>query len=223
MGAVVETTAPECLRDYAVVNFIRGCAWHDRYELPSLALKERVHDVARWYKGKRVVFSHPDFEVDTVDEDPVYASDADAADRLGMTYVPVKRPLRLRPDRASLLSDLRVFDNPSERGFLQDAAAPASLYFVTDVPDGGVTILDEEGKWLSAANSSLDFRTCVYRTADVPSSGDMPPGDPLVCFTWSSRHVYDPAAREFKGDASGGPDPFCASAPPKVPLPGSGD
>ncbi len=228
MGAVIETTAPACLRDFAVVQFIRGCVWHDRYELPSLALKERVHDVARWYRGKRVVFSHPDFEVDRTDEDPVYASDPDADGRVGMSYVP-KRPLRLRPDRASLMSDLRAFDRPDEREFLQDSA-PTTLAFVTDVPDGGVTILAEDAGALTAANSSLDFLTCVYRIADVPESGEMAPapaagaaGRPLACFTWHSRHVYDPASREFRGEASGGPDPFCAQAPPKTPLPGSGD
>lgn len=222
MGAVIETTAPECLKDYAVVQFIRGCAWHDRYELPSMTLKERTYDVARWYRGKRVVFSHPDFEVDRTDEDPVYASDPDAAFRVGMSYVP-KKPLKLRSDRASLLADLRAYDRPDEREFLQDVSS-AALTFVTDVPDGGVTVLAEDGTGLTAANASLDFRTCVYRTADVPESGEMPvPDAPLACFAWHSRHVFDPAVREFRGEAAGGPDVFCASAPPKVPLPGSGD
>jgi hypothetical protein len=225
MGAVVEMTSGECMRDFAIVQFIRGCAYHTRYELPSRTLGEKTFDIVRRLRGPRVVFSHPDFEVDRVHPDPLFASWPGESDRQALVYVP-KAPLRLRSDERSLLADLKTFDEPSRRWFLKDSAVAPAQTFITDIAEGGVAVVDASGGLLSAVNSSLDFRTCVYRTADVPVAGDpagegvpAQQGGPLQCFGWSSRYTYDAAAGDYVTDAFAGVDPFCASAPPRVPLP----
>jgi hypothetical protein len=226
-GAVIETTSPECLRDYGVVQFIRGCVYHARYSLPSGAEIEKVFDVARHLRGPRVVFSHPGWEVDRTELDPVYMSYPDEESRVDLYYTP-RGPLRLRPDAASLMADYKYFNDPAQRRFLKDTEAPASAFFVGDVPEGGVSTVNEERTVLSAENSSLEFRTCVYRLQDVPSSGD-PAGEgvapenggPIQCFGWMSRYTFDPATRDFVTDKFAGVDPFCAQAPARVVLPGS--
>lgn len=227
MGAVIETTSPECLRDYGVVQFIRGCVYHARYALPSGAEIEKVFDVARHLRGPRVVFSHPGWEVDRTELDPVYMSYPDEESRVDLYYTP-RGPLRLRPDAGSLMADYKYFNDPAQRRFLKDTEAPASAFFVGDVPEGGVSVIDEERTVLSAENSSLDFRTCLYRLKDVPTTGD-PAGEgvspenggPIQCFGWMSRYTFDPATRDFVTDKFSGVDPFCATAPARVPLPGS--
>lgn len=218
MGAVVETTSPACAKEYGVVQFIRGCVYHARYDAKTGTELERVFDVARRYRGPRVVFSHPAFEVDRTDEDPLYASDPSESDRMALVYAP-KSPLRLRDDRASLLADLKAYDDPAHRVFYGEQDAPGPLHFVTDVPEGGVSVLSEDGQTLSVANASLDFRTCVFRVADVPASGEMTEAAALRCFAWQSRYDWDMARRDFVTDRWASVDPFCASAPPKTPLP----
>lgn len=228
MAAVVETTSPECVRDYAVVQFIRGCVYHTRYSPETGSEIEKVFDVARRLRGPRVVFSHPKFEVDQTETDPLYVSyPKEEEDRLALLYVP-KSLLRLRPDERSMLVDLKTFDNPSSRTFLKDLEGPTSLTFVTDLPEGGVVSIDEEKTRVSASNSSLDFRTCLYRVKDVPTTGDpsgedvpQDKGGPIQCFSWMSRYTYDGATKDFTTDRFAGVDPFCAQAPERVPLPGS--
>lgn len=227
MGAVIETTDPSCLRDYGVVQFIRGCVYHARYSLPSGAEIEKVFDVARRLRGPRVVFSHPGWEVDRTELDPVYMSYPDEESRVDLYYTP-RGPLRLRPDGASLMADFKYFNDPAQRRFLKDTEAPASAFFVGDVPEGGVSVVDEDRTVLSAENSSLELRTCVYRLQDVPAAGDpagedTPPGSggPIQCFGWASRYTFDPATRDYVTDKFSGVDPFCAQAPARVVLPGN--
>lgn len=227
MGAVIETTSPGCLRDYGVVQFIRGCVYHARYSVDTGAELEKVFDVARHLRGPRVVFSHPSWEVDRTELDPLYGSFPDEQGRTDLYYVP-HGPLRLRSDRASLMADYKYFNEPGARSFVKDAETPSSFAFAGDVPEGGVSMINEERTILTANNPSLEFRTCVYRLKDVPTAGD-PAGEgtapenggPLACFGWSSRYTFDPATKDFVTDRFQGIDPFCAQAPARVPLPGN--
>ncbi len=227
MGAVIETTDPSCLRDYGIVQFIRGCVYHTRYDIASGSETEKVFDVARHLRGPRVVFSHPGYEVDQTELDPLYVSYPDEEDRLALLYVPKGR-MHLRSDAASLLADRKYFDDPSTRVFLKDISTPTAVAFVGDLPDNGQSVISEGGAVLNAVNASLDFRTCVYRLKDVPTTGD-PAGEgvapeqggPIHCFGWMSRYNFDPATKDFVTDKFHGVDPFCAQAPARVPLPGS--
>ncbi len=226
MGAVLETTAPDCLREYGIVQFIRGCVYHERYTQATGALIERVFDVVRHLRGPRVVFNHPGYEVDQTELDPLYVSYPEEAGRQDLMYVPKGR-LRLRSDAASLEADRKYFDRSDSREFLKDVSS-ATLAYVADLPDNGQSILDETGTVLSVLNASLDFRTCVYRLKDVPTTGD-PAGEgvapenggPIHCFGWMSRYNFDPATKDFVTDKFKDVDPFCAQAPARVPLPGS--
>ena len=108
------------------------------------------------------------------------------------------------------------------------AEAPTSIAYVADLPDHGQSVINEERTVLSALNASLDFRTCLYRLKDVPTTGD-PAGEgtpaenggPIQCFGWMSRYTFDPATQDYVTDKFSGVDPFCAQAPARAPLPGS--
>ncbi len=217
MAAVIETSDPSCIRDYAVVQYIRGCAYTVRYDRASRVERDRSFDISREVRGRSVTFNHPRLEVDTIDADPMYASAPPGVDRHGYLLVPTA-PLRLRSDRSSLLSDLQVYK--SNRSNLRNHPGPTAATFVADTPNGGISFAAEDGATVVASNASLDFRTCVYRTADIPRTGDPAPegvapssGGPLACFGWQSRYTYDPAAREFVNDRYASVDPYCAQAP----------
>ena len=227
MGAVIETTSPDCIRDYAVVQYIRGCVYHTRHARETGAEVERAFDVARRFRGPRVVFNHPGFEVDQTQLDPMYAAYPSEEDRHALLYIS-DSPLRLRSDRASMLADMKPFNNPDQRTFLKDLEGTTSVTFIADLPEGGVSGVNEAGTTITASNSSLDFRTCLYRVKDVPTTGDpadegVAPesGGPIQCFGWMSRYTFEPATKDFVTDKFSGVDPFCATAPPRAPLPGS--
>jgi hypothetical protein len=227
MGAVIETTSPECLREYGIVQFIRGCVYHTRYNTATGEQTEKVFDVARRLRGPRVVFNHPGYEVDQTELDPLYVSYPEEEDRLGLLYVP-NSPMRLRPDAASMKADMKYLDQPGERTFLRDISTPTTTVFIGDLPDHGQSVISEDGTVLSALNASLDFRTCLYRLKDVPTTGDparegTPPenGGPIQCFGWMSRYTFDPATKDIVTDKFSGVDPFCSEAPARAPLPGS--
>jgi hypothetical protein len=62
------------------------------------------------------------------------------------------------------------------------------VLFVQDHPSSAFIL---EG---SAHNVSNEFRTCIYKTADVPletTESDMHFAKPIKCFTWNSIFVYN--------------------------------
>ena len=218
MGAVIETTSPECIRDYGVVQFIRGCSYAIDYWADTGREYNRSFS-SREFRGSRIVFNHPAFEVDQTEIDPLFTSYPQNPDRLAFAYVP-KTPARLRSEAASLRANLPFFDESSRRVFLKDLSEPTSTTFVTDLPDGGLSSISQDKKRIIAHNSSLDFKVCVYRVRDIPASGD-PAGEeaspenggPIQCFRWASRYTYDAATRDYATDRFQGVDPYCAQAP----------
>jgi hypothetical protein len=218
MGAVIETTSPECIRDFGVVQFIRGCSYLVDYSAETGGELDRSFN-NREFRGSQIVFNHPVYEVDQTQIDPLFTSYPEQPDRLALAYVP-KSPVRLSSEVSSLRANLPFFDESSRRTFLKDAPGPTSVTFVTDLPDGGLSSISQDRKRFTAHNSSLEFETCVYRLRDVPTSGDpagedVSPGNggPIQCFQWNSRYTYDAAARDFVTDRFSGVDPYCAQAP----------
>jgi hypothetical protein len=219
MGAIIETTSPECIRNYGIVQYIRGCVYHSRHSVVTGDLIDRIHDVTRGFHGKTITFNHPSFEIDQDGLDPLYFAIPDVADRFAYAYVPNK-PLKLSPDKNSMLSDLKALDDYRQLTVLKNYTLPTSVILAIDIPNGGVASFDSKRQQVSASNSYLDFVTCVYQTKDIPITGspagfDEKPenGGPLKCFTWSSHYTYDGETRNYITDKFKGMDPFCAEAP----------
>lgn len=224
MAAVAETSDPSCLKDYGVVQFIRGCMYNVRYKRSTNQVTEKYFGLIRDQRGKTLPFVFPTWDVDTVDVDPLYqsATTDNPNGRLNL-YRYSKKPIALSRDQKSIANDEKVFFDARNYGFLPEAGKNQNRYFVTDLPsfadwnpDGGAG----EEEWL---NASLEFQTCIYKMKDIPTAGNpLPPGTsadaggPIACFSWDHKQTFDPIAKTFQSHK--GIDTACADIPQKKKL-----
>src|SRR5690606_38892598 len=68
----IETTDPSCMRDYVFVQYIRGCVveYHKRKGETSYTGQYKAYML----RDKYVDFNFKNWIVDTIDDDPMYAS-----------------------------------------------------------------------------------------------------------------------------------------------------
>jgi hypothetical protein len=220
MAASVETSDPSCLKEYGVVQYIRGCMYNVRFRRSENRVVDRYFGVVREQRGKVVPFVYRGWDVDTVDADPLYHSNAENSSPAARFdhHRYAKKPLALAADAASVRRDGKIFFDAKNSGSLAESATPLRGYFVTDLPSladwtPNAGAGDEE--WV---NASLEFRTCVYRTKDIPNEGTpLPPGTspdaggPITCFSWQHKQTFDPVKNSFGTHA--GIDPACAAIP----------
>jgi hypothetical protein len=225
-GAFVETTDSSCVHDYAVVQYIRGCAYNIDFD-PVKKTYDSYFGQSRDSRGlEGVPFFHRTWDVDSVDLDPMYASSDDAstpAKRMGWQYTS-KIPLQLNNSRVGMENDYKVVNQPTLRNFLQKSVPyTGTVTFTTDTPVGGNfdprNEYDKFGKHWNVVNASMEFKTCVYRTKDIPTTGNPKGfdvseanGGPMVCFDWNNKYNFDFATRSFSKDKFKGIDPFCATS-----------
>jgi hypothetical protein len=190
-----ETDSVANLEDYGIVQFIRGC---DYAVAPDGQSGVRKYlGLYRDFFGKHVPLFHPHWQIDTDDVDPLYASVPGAARRLDYHYwLPGGRWYGVSQDKWRLFKN-GLPDRPS--------------VFVFDKPTGAFKSgLDLVG-W---QNTSLEFKTCIYRMKDVPlvaTPEQEEIGDPIHCFFWRSSAIYNSA--EKKWDHPESIDPICGVAP----------
>jgi hypothetical protein len=196
--AQFDTTSVASLEKYAFVNFIRGCQFGSRLAPDGTVLKDRGFMRDEFFGRGPTVFHHPEWVVDTTDEDPMYNS---AADNLEQS-----RHALYRWNRTA-----NSFNPATEKFFGQGTPERASLY-VSDRP--GTAFLNDDGT--HAKNISLEFKMCLYKTQDLPRT--LTPeqslaAEPLHCFPWKSVFIYDWSKKEFSTAAETAEiDPFCLVA-----------
>lgn len=216
MAAIWKTSAPSCLKKYGVVQFIRGCIYSIVRD-PVTGKIEKSFGYSRQSRGQYIRFQHKNWEVDSIDIDPLYSSysepDADAQNRFNWLKW-AKVPLLLNSDDASLAKDQRVFFNITNYDYLMNLTQPVSQTFVSDTPTGSSYKPDGSfGKeWVT--QSSLEFKTCLYHIKDIPVMGDPESfeileseGGPIKCVDWSNKTEPDYASQRFiRTDVL---DPYC--------------
>ena len=74
MGAVLETSQAGCLKDYGVVQFIRGCAFEASKDLKSGLVSKRIYSVRDFKGDPSFPFRHQNWVVDQTGIDPIYSS-----------------------------------------------------------------------------------------------------------------------------------------------------
>lgn len=160
---------------FGVVQFIRGCKWRSTWDG-----KQVVKDasISRHHMGQIITFKHVGFEIDSDSLDPLYHS-----------YLGHRFALWRWNEKPSN-------DNPETAYFVYHREPSHGTVFLTDLP--GTSFFSAElieGKqW--AQNSSLEFKTCLFRLADLPLQTD-PQGSnidqakALKCFSWDDKWVYD--------------------------------
>ncbi len=193
--AGVETNSPGALHRYAFVQYLKGCMFESNATGP-------VAMVTREFFGRSgEAFQHRDWEVDSApDADPIYWSTLNPGwDELRGFEIPRNANYSVAPpvqgrgiNWGGKVSNLRH-----------------NALYVFDAPTPS-TLSNMNGTRM-ARNSSLNFRICLHRIADIPravSPRTIVP-HPIACLDWSSNFVYDFARQGFvEADQ---PHAFCQS------------
>ena len=179
---VLKTQDVADIQDYAVIQYIRGCQYRSTPE------GKKYFSVSRDYFNGTVIFKHPVWMIDSESFDPIYTSWK--GDRFAL--------FRWNANPASF--------NVENATYLSIKPTPHPIVFATDLP--GSSSADA----VEAKNSSLEFKTCVFKYSDVPPSTTadglgIDVSKALSCLTWESKFTYDFNKKDFV--IGGALDPFC--------------
>lgn len=181
-ASYVTSTIAE-IEKYAFVQFIRGCVFSSA-RLPDGKL-DTYFGVVRPHMDVPeglMLFQHLDWVVDSNDEDPVYSSDASSSDDRHFLY--------------QWTVPHGAWDPDLVQGNLYGEKKPTfPQLYVTDLPASAVLFPDGR-----AQNSSLEFRMCLYKTADIPkkaAGSNVDFAQPIKCFEWEQSYVYDHEAKSW--------------------------
>lgn len=176
-----KTTNVSSLLDYVVVQFTCGCMWYS-HESADLNDKKNVTEfgIVRYQLGEKKQHVFTDFAVDSVDDDPAYGSGENSRHY----YVQwAKSVPEWIPDR---------------KGKLVGEEAPAFPFgYVTDMP--GPAFYSQRLSY--ATNMSLEYKTCVFKTTDVPlktNGSDISTEKAIVCFDWESKFAFNHTTQRFE-------------------------
>ncbi len=165
-----QTSNVDTLTKYAVVQFIKGCQF---YSTPD---GRKFGGISREFFNEIVPFKHPQWVIDSVDRDPIYNSATEFGDNRHAYY---------RWNEV-----LGSFKKETEHYFVQQTPVRPILY-VLDRP--GTAFYDDH-EYKDAKNISLQFKTCIYKTADVPKEttpDDLNFAKAIKCFDWKSSFVFN--------------------------------
>jgi hypothetical protein len=183
---------------YAIVQYIRGCAYSMKADGTSKQMGTRTN------LGETVLFQHRHWQLDTgKTKDPIYQSD-----QPGGYFDPVRQQVLPRTGAYFVANPLEAKSVANWGGFIYNLVAPR--LYVADAPQGSAI---ESSQRVDI--SSLEFKTCLYRASDIPlvvSDADSAFANPLHCFAWQSNYRYLPASSgraNFHFVASKTIDPFC--------------
>jgi hypothetical protein len=174
--AEIETTRKDQLKNYAFVQYIRGCHF-------VTDVSGSVSYGRRDFFGKsNQLFKHVGWHLDSaMDTDPVYWSYAEAGQD-GLRGYEVPRNASYLTDDFTKTENYdwwagKVKNLKSAKIYAADNPTPSSW--------------DIEGVKIKAVVSSLEFKICVHRMEDIPqsvtSSATVIPGA-LFCFEWDSNY-----------------------------------
>jgi hypothetical protein len=186
MVAEIETSKPEYLKKYAVVQFIKGCAYMTN------AKGDVKFQIRSSLNKPGTPFVHKDFEIDSgYDADPVYNSSLQSGvDELRGFEIPRNAAyLNLDPNKSE---SARAWAG-KEKNLL------SSSIYVDDMPTLSNWAI-KEGK-LIVHNTSLQFKTCLYEVSKLPkkvAAVDEALSEPITCLDWSSNFLFDFKMRSFR-------------------------
>lgn len=177
-----KTDTVEALEEYGFVQFIRGCKFASQKNADNTITNSYGMSIIHF--GERKTFAFPEWVIDSDISDPVYTSRAGSSRAYYGLWLDngVKT---LYGNKKPATPELFIIDHPGRTAFFM----------------GG-----------GAQNTSLELRTCIYKTKDVP--GRTTPDNvyfarPIKCFTWNSIFVYNHDVELF--ESTDKIDPFCES------------
>ncbi len=198
MFAAYKTDAIENLQKYAFVQFIRGCVFTSEMNGQAVT-RNKNYDKPHF--GNTVNFCFPNWVIDAVTTDPI---DFDVEKNRHFFY---------RSD------DLPHNDRVENRKFFGISSPRTPILFMTDHPGGTafiyrLPVIEQKEKPVSggydAKNISLELKTCLYKTAEVPitaNDDNLDFAKPITCFFWRSSFIYNFDRKVYESPSA--IDPFC--------------
>jgi len=192
---ILRTNTVEQIRDYGVVQWIRGCQFSTSWDGQQVTT---AFSISRDHMGRPITFRHRDWEVDTDSADPVYHSFD--GDRFALW--------RWNANPASLEAEGSTYTHFRE--------PPHPRVFFTDMPGSHFRSATVYNGIQNATNSSLEFKVCVFKITDLPTATDARGSNidetkALACHRWSDSQIYDFRAQDMKHPV--GIDPRCETRP----------
>lgn len=205
--AEYETGSMETLEQYGIVQFIRGCKFESSRDDDGTVVKAKNIKKHQFDDVKTLCF--PNWVIDSVDKDPLYNS------------LPGKN--RHYYYRWNTVPGSKDKNTEIYYGWMRPTAPGLYLDTLSDIlkehkPDGlyisdrpGTAFYYQSPYWKpSAINSSLEFKTCIYKAADIPietTEDNVNFAKPIHCFTWKSSFIYNHDLGIFETKDT--IDPFC--------------
>ena len=172
-----ETDSVDALEKYAIVQFIKGCVFDSSKNGDGKVTRNVTYVVPSF--GENIPFCFRQWVIDSQDTDPVYNSDP----AYGRFYL-------LRWNKPGL------YDQRTHKYYGAEKPKIPVVY-MTDHPAGAFVT------GTGVKNTSLEFRTCIYKASDVPGEtrrDDIDFAKPITCFAWQNAYVYDFDKGKFQTD-----------------------
>jgi len=183
--AQYETDRVSALRDYVFVQLLRGCAYATELDIKPVVPGDDEYAEEEIHLGERVAYHFRRWAIDSDWADPVYSSEKGQSSRHFLSYWNV----------------LRGSTAPETQRSYAQGPPPFPELYIYDRPGSPVGAAVKDG---FAHNVSLQFRTCIYKTRDVPTktvSGNIRFAEPISCYDWDSSFIYNRAAKKFERHA----------------------
>ena len=186
--AEYETSSVGELEKYVIVQFMKGCAFSFSRDADGNIKKYLGTHFKEYFGESGRNYSFADWVIDSADKDPAYKSDS----KLGRYYFYKWNKIP------------NSYGNQSEVLYGEAKPREPKLY-VTDTSLPGAFLLETGGN-----NVSLELKTCIYKTADVPQKTEPENvnfATPIRCFNWKNSYIYNFDLKKF--EAKEAIDPFC--------------
>jgi len=176
-----KTKTVDSLEKYGIVQFIRGCVYSEVEN--SDGSITRMNNISREFFGNYKRFSHKEWEIDSIDTDPIYNSSMLDNDKSRHLYH------RWNTEKGS-------FNKDTEKYLLHEWPTYPEIY-VSDHPSQAYKDGD------TVTNVNLEFNACIYKSSDIPlvlAPNDINFATPIACTNWSFSKVYDHSLKKFVSD-----------------------
>ena len=175
MYAEYKTKNISQLEDYSIVQYIKGCYFDSKLIDGKIT---NSFGSARKFFGELITFRHKEWVIDSVDTDPIYNSTENS------------RHGAYRWNEAD-----EGFSDLTEHYFSLTYPDKPRLY-VRDLPSAAATYNPTPIQpYMSVKNASLKFKTCLFKTSDVPRTVSSPKANlipkAIKCYEWDNSFIYN--------------------------------
>jgi len=179
--ATYETATFATLEKYAFVQFIRGSVFTSRKD-PVTGKTEVTYDGALGNFDQWLVYKIPEWIIDAGSTSPTY-----------MSIEGMPQHYWYRWQNAILPPPWLTQDENIYRQDRSQLKVPR--LYVDDNPQEALVVNG------TAYNVSLEFKTCLYKSADIPKTTTRDNtnfAEPLFCFPWRSSYVYNHDLKKYE-------------------------